>query len=692
MVYIFCPACFNPQDPDNSRKLLLSSLMTHFLYYHGWKPSADIKFRCVEEKCRKLNGNEYRYFFNIRCVVFKFRMANTLTIKKGLMQLKSYYNHCNLKHNRDISHEDALNLPVEYISFDTNNDLNIQNEDEPFVDTNLTENIELFESLDSDYEDNNDLPFDYFQQRNPSNVDEWKKYFMEIIFDFFKHTSGTESYFKDIILLLKRALFPIKHESVTNPKSALLGINFRNLINKGKEIIETIKVTDPDETIINNDETDNDIVKRDKQLFYYLPLKLTIPQLIKRLNIPQTDSIGLIIYGDDIQTNNSLGSHTKTGSFLHICFKLHIPGNDEIAKQCSKLENIVTLGIVLSEVTKFSKYDWLLEHIKKMLNNLEVIHFGKKLNFYIFCFCGDHVFLQDVFNLPKNFKGEGGSSCRTCLIEGRNFKRITLCNDANKDEVLRKERFNSVLEYPLNEYSDPFHDILEGVLPNVIYSVVQKLTFFDSQYCPLPKIFMNWNPVEIEIRKYNKKSKDQNISSIITNNFFSKYTTRENIEKKNKFRMSGSEQLALAKALLHCMTSKDTTSLFKHTVNEVFYSSRKILNEILQIYNIINLKNELKDSEILRLESLINSFIRNYFEYIIDESKFSMKYHVLQHYPLFARRYRSFVAISCIRFESKNRLIKTLHSISNNKRNPAYTIMGKIGLHHLICNEIAEMH
>uniref|UniRef100_A0A0N5CDW5 C2H2-type domain-containing protein n=1 Tax=Strongyloides papillosus TaxID=174720 RepID=A0A0N5CDW5_STREA len=678
MEYVFCPACFNLQDPNNSRKLLLSSLMSHFQNYHGWKSTDCIKFRCVETECRDLTRNEYR-------------LANTFSIKKGLMQLKSYYNHCKMKHNRCINYEEATNTSAQSINLEFNNESNNETTNEIFMDFNDQnyENFEIEESLyDSGSDDNDESPFDSFQERNPRNVDEWKKYLMEIIFDYFKDSPGTEVYFKDIILLLKRVFFPLKDGSVMNTKAALLAIDFKKIIKNGKEMVETIKITDPNETVINNDETEeNDIVKRDKQLFYYIPFEKSIPPLIKKLQVPQTDSILIILYADDIQSNNSLGSHTKTGSFLHIAFKLHIPGNCEIAKQCSKLENIATLGVVLTEVTKFSKFDWLIKHVKNMISNLEIIHLGKKVKFNIFCFCGDHMLLQDVFNLPKSFKGEGGPSCRTCLIYGRDFKKVKSCYEANKDEVLRKENFSSSLEYPLNEYSDVFHDILEGVLGNVIYAVVQKLTYYDSQYRPLPQVLMNWNLVELEIRKYNKNHHGQNISSILKDNFFSKYTSRDNVEKKNKYSLSGAEQLAVGKALLHCMNSEDTASLFKNTVDEVFYSSKKLLNDILQIYYITSSKKELSNSDISTLEYLIDRFMTNYFNYVVDESKCSMKFHVLRHYPLYARRYRNFVAVSCIRFEAKNKTIKVLHSISNNKKNPSYTIMGKLGLRYLINNE-----
>ncbi|CEF61587.1 Hypothetical protein SRAE_0000070500 [Strongyloides ratti] len=371
---------------------------------------------------------------------------------------------------------------------------------------------------------------------------------MQIICDFFKKAPETEAYFIDIILLLKKAFNLIKNKSVLNAKSALLKIDFKNLIKKGKEMVESIKITNHDEILIR---------------------------------------------------------------------------------------------IVLSEVAKFCKYDWLLEQIKKMLFKLEITHMNKKIKFKIFCFCGDHSFLQDVFNLPKSFIGEGGSCCRTCLIEGRNFKNILKCEEANKIDILRKKKFSSALEYPLNEYSDSFHDILEGILGNVFFVIVQKMTFYDNNYQRLPNVTMNWNP-----------------------------------------------QLALGRALLYLMTENEYAFLFENVNNEVLIASKKSLSKILKIYYIINTKNDLTDNNLKNFEILINNFLKYSFEYVVDEAKCSMKFYSLLHYPIYAKRYRNFVAISCIRFESKNRIIKKLYAISNNKKNPAYTVIGKIGLIYLINNEI----
>ncbi|CEF60264.1 Hypothetical protein SRAE_X000200200 [Strongyloides ratti] len=94
MHYVFCPACFLSQNPRKSRKVLLNSLMLHFLNYHGWRQSENVKFYCVEEACRDVNRNEHR-----TSIIKGIR-------KKGQMQLKSYYNHCLLKHTKSIRNDD----------------------------------------------------------------------------------------------------------------------------------------------------------------------------------------------------------------------------------------------------------------------------------------------------------------------------------------------------------------------------------------------------------------------------------------------------------------------------------------------------------------------------------------------------------------------------------------------------------
>ncbi|CEF61592.1 Hypothetical protein SRAE_0000071000 [Strongyloides ratti] len=81
----------------------------------------------------------------------------------------------------------------------------------------------------------------------------------------------------------------------------------------------------------------------------------------------------------------------------------------------------------------------------------------------------DYVFLQDVYHLPKSFNGNSDSCCITCLIENRHFHLFKKCENVNKEDVLRYNQFEGSVKYPLNEYSDPIHDLLERILEDCIY-------------------------------------------------------------------------------------------------------------------------------------------------------------------------------------------------------------------------------
>lgn len=174
------------------------------------------------------------------------------------MQLKSYYNHCLLKHKKTTRIDKEINTRIENIEINQPI-INEKNFEGNFGTDLLIENEDLFQEDFCDF--------------NIENVNEQKKYLMQIICDFFKKAPETEAYFIDIILLLKKAFNLIKNKSVLNAKSALLKIDFKNLIKKGKEMVESIKITNHDEILISNDETEGDIKKEINNYFTIYLLK-----------------------------------------------------------------------------------------------------------------------------------------------------------------------------------------------------------------------------------------------------------------------------------------------------------------------------------------------------------------------------------------------------------------------------------
>ncbi|CEF61534.1 Hypothetical protein SRAE_0000065600 [Strongyloides ratti] len=290
------------------------------------------------------------------------------------------------------------------------------------------------------------------------------------------------------------------------------------------------------------------------------------------MDISETDKLQVVLYADDIETNNVLGSYTSTGSFLHVAFKLFLSGNKKVGKLSLKVINIQTIGIILSEVTKNSKYDRLLKKILEDIQNLKVNYKGKVVSFELFALAGDHVFLQDVYHLPKSFQGSGGQCCRTCVIEGRNFINVKKCRDANNNNILRHENFEGSVRYPFNQYSDAFHDLLEGILPDCVYSCCQKLSYFDDNWNLKSRIHVvEWLEVERQIRIINSQDKkSQSIITVIKDGFFGKKISFENCRRKDTFTLSESEHLSLARALWKLMNFMEGIQLFFTADSSVF--------------------------------------------------------------------------------------------------------------------------
>uniref|UniRef100_A0A0N5C0U4 THAP-type domain-containing protein n=1 Tax=Strongyloides papillosus TaxID=174720 RepID=A0A0N5C0U4_STREA len=499
---------------------------------------------------------------------------------------------------------------------------------------------------------------------------------------FFDGCPGTEKYFKQLKELLNDAILSFKNAEVANAKSGLMKISCSSIIKEGKSLVRNFDVTNPDEIILPSIDVDGNPVRRDKNLFYYLPLEESVPILMKKMNLPSVDKVKLILYADDIQANNVLGSHRATGSFLHVAYKIFVPDNKEVMIATSKVTNIHTIGIVLSETTKLAKYDRLMNKIINEIENLRIRYKGNDVNFELFAIAGDHVFLQDLYHLPKSFNGLGGSCCRTCMIENRHFIEKNKCREVNDPAVLRYHNFEGSMKYPFNQYSDPFHDLLEGILPDCIYSCCQKLSFFDNNWTMKSELStVDWLEVERQIRIINRQDKkSQNILTVIRDGFFVQRISKDNLQRKDSFQLSGSEQLSLGRSLWKLLNSSEGLQLFSQVDTIVFIKSRKLLAKILSIFQMVMVKKEMSDSDIDLLEKEIDEFHLLYFDFMPIDSRCTLKLHSLLHYPLFGRMYRAFLLISCIRFESSNRRIKKLHGISCNKVNPSFTIMGKVGM------------
>uniref|UniRef100_A0A0N4ZLG1 C2H2-type domain-containing protein n=2 Tax=Parastrongyloides trichosuri TaxID=131310 RepID=A0A0N4ZLG1_PARTI len=668
-----CPECLFQNVPDEKNRIHIANFERHFAeYHHAEYRRLKKKYLCIEDSCVEAREDRLRKSFLTEYYPSSYKKH---LIKKHFINFSSSV--------VDESIEELDQEEIEPMEIDNVESSDVPQEDQPVIDDiwEFDEELDIVEPSSTEK-----------KEEIPQTIQEWEKYYKKVILDFFDTCPGSEQYLRQLKTLISKAIMPFKTLESANAKSGLMKLSCDNIIKEGKNIVRNFDVSSSDEIILPNDDIDGNPVKRDKFLYYYLPLHQTVPVLMKKMNMPVVDKVKIVLYADDIQANNVLGSHRATGSFLHVAFKLFLPGNEEVAKATSKITNIQTMGVILSEATKQIKYDSLLAKILRDIEELKVFYKGREVSFELFALSGDHAFLQDVYHLPKSYNGSGGSCCRTCLTEGRLFHHITRCSQANDPSNLRNDDFEGAVRYPFNQYSDTFHDLLEGILPDCLYSICQKLTFYDNKWALKNHLsLVNWLEVEKQLRIINKlDKKSQSMSTVIKDGYFQKKISKDNISRKETFALSGSEQLALARAFWKLWSSVEGMNYFVNCDSQVFLNAKKLLGKVLNLCQIVTMKKELSDDDISNLELEINRFRDIYFDFMPPASNCSLKLHSIMHYPLYARMYRSLWVVSCIRFESSNRRIKNLHQISLNKINPSFTIMGKVGLNLLVEKSLTD--
>uniref|UniRef100_A0A0N5C6K3 THAP-type domain-containing protein n=1 Tax=Strongyloides papillosus TaxID=174720 RepID=A0A0N5C6K3_STREA len=513
-----CPECFDSQNPGGSRRIPVANFERHFSLYHNTEyKRLKKKYLCVEDSCIEARGARAGRSFLLE--------YHPSSYKKHL--LKKHFNSSSIANNAEnlMEVDDIETLNVVEIgnqiitgidnaenlnSAEVDDQIPVENENEINRIWNFDEEFDFVETLSTEN-----------REAMPSTISEWEKYYKKLILKFFDGCPGTEKYFKQLKELLNDAILSFKNAEVANAKSGLMKISCSSIIKEGKSLVRNFDITNPDEIILPSDDVDGNPVRRDKNLFYYLPLEESVPILMKKMNLPSVNKVKLILYADDIQANNALGSHRATGSFLHVAYKIFVPDKKEVMIATSKVTNIHTIGIVLSETTKLAKYDRLMNKIINEIENLRIRYKGNDVNFELFAITGDHVFLQDLYHLPKSFNGLGGSCCRTCMIENRHFIEKNKCREVNDPAVLRYHNFEGSMKYLFNQYSDPFHDLLEGILPDCIYSCCQKLSFFDNNWTMKSELStVDWLEVERQIRIINRQDKkSQNILTVIRDGF-----------------------------------------------------------------------------------------------------------------------------------------------------------------------------
>ncbi|XP_066595388.1 uncharacterized protein [Prorops nasuta] len=336
----------------------------------------------------------------------------------------------------------------------------------------------------------------------------------------------------------------------------------------------------------------------------------------------------LLLYYDDFEINNPLGSHTgihKLGAVY--CTIPCIP-----EQYCSMLENIFLIQLHnATDHTRLGNKLIFADIIKQLTeleqNGIDINIDGEKITVYFVLYAVTASLLHITVEYVKH-----QSDCKQMIND--NLVLLRSIENYNEDlmnyscGVSEECVFNQISNYHVitNASVDPMHALLEEKLFS-IDMLNSRLKYFNSSLytynCPA---FIN----EKSLRSENLILSASEMNFLVAN-------------------------LGL---LIGDLIPRDSKpwSLYLH------------LREIISIIMAPAFNTE----TLCYLSNLISRYHAIYLECFNDFLK--PKYHILTHYPQIMKQMGPLKNLSCIRFEAKHKQLKDYAKVITSRRNPAYTI------------------
>uniref|UniRef100_A0A8D8Z1A7 C2H2-type domain-containing protein n=3 Tax=Cacopsylla melanoneura TaxID=428564 RepID=A0A8D8Z1A7_9HEMI len=387
-----------------------------------------------------------------------------------------------------------------------------------------------------------------------------------------------------------------------------------------------------------------------KNTFNYDPLVLQLP---------------MIVYYDDFESNNPLGSHNviqKLGGLyvsLPCLPKQYVSLLSNIllfavfhASDRSTLGNKVVFHNAIEQLNVLQKDGIVVKY-----NDYDVV-----LKFRVVCITGDNLGLNGILGFVENFNAS--YCCRICCASKEERQKYFY----EKPELLRTKRTyldqlslkESVsitgVKEPCAWLSlkgfDPFENVAVDVLHDYLEGCCRYVMTFVVTYLLHTSSLVRFDILEKRIQSFDfgpdNSSKPVNALCLGTNS-------------KVSVRTSASEMLTLVRyfALIigdHVPTDDD--------VWEVFLQLRKVLNLVLT--------HTVFRDNIPYLENAISELCSGFLT--VSKSPLPPKFHFLTHYPRMFLKYGPLTQIWTMRFEAKHKVMKVAARASSNKMNICKTI------------------
>lgn len=376
-----------------------------------------------------------------------------------------------------------------------------------------------------------------------------------------------------------------------------------------------------------------------------------------------------IIYFEDYETNNPLGSHKGISKCGVIYFSVPVLP-PEIQ---SKIENIFLFALFnttyRSLVTNKISFAKVIEEIQFLerhgipvtINNETV-----QVYFVLALILGDNLGLRQILGFVESFNAN--FFCRFCLTKKQN--RFTTFNELNcvlrtaknYDQLLsqgvstsgvnEKCVFNEIDSFDVNEnlIVDPQHDLLEGILRYDLALILYYLIYIIKRFT---------------LTKLNLRLSVCNYGS--DNNINKPQPIKENHIKNGYLIMSSAEMLNFVRCLPLIV---GPFVLIDDIHWKLLINLRRIV-EIVFCKVVHKTTYKLLDVEITEYLTLLSSKYPKHLK---------PKHHILIHYPRVMKSVGPLVNLTCMRFESKHRDGKITSRSAICRKNVCSTIAIKIQL------------
>lgn len=384
-------------------------------------------------------------------------------------------------------------------------------------------------------------------------------------------------------------------------------------------------------------------------------------------NLVQTENemhLPVILYYDDFEVNNPLGSHAGVqklgGVYLSLPF---LP-----PYWFSQLNNIIMLSVFHASDRRTFGNRAIFQPIINKLNYLSrtgvIVQnklFQGVVKFHVISITGDNLGLNGILGFVESFIGN--YCCRICSVEKKelagmhtlnrtllrnveSYNKDLKVNDPSKTGIREKCVWLELDGFSLfeNVAVDILHDYFEGccryVLSFVVNYVIKVKKIVSFQVLQRKIFFFDYGP--------DSSSKPSNI-------------LLDDGTAKIKIKCSGSEMLVFVRyfGLIIGYYVPEDDSVWR-----LYVLLRKLLDKLM--------KRSFSKEEVAPLKHCIELFLWTYCDVVNDSLK--PKFHFLLHYPDMYLRFGPLISLSTFRFEAKHRVSKIAARAACNRVNISKTV------------------